>query len=342
MDDTSRHDKASFEVKAVEALRETVPVLKEGASLERSEIRELLIKTNINDKRDQNENCTNTWQDRPFAQLDAKMGLLAAGYLEMFDVSRKKIRARFVHGLEKLQFKLHLEAFLSQKGVKPTTEFMVRFVGTTASVLDDQSTIKVLPSGSESDSKPVGSTLWTYLRTTNKNQVHWSCKKAAFWPVRVVLEGPAPFSSDPDRPESSRSRRRSSSKSSRRSDCDLTDDDTKTKDAGEDPELELKRNTRRNSEHINHPKRAVIDFNEVDPSKPSTGPVSREPNADDDHESERGNVTTPSSPPTIGAAVRQLGAAVVSSIPSQITTAVQHQLQAIRGWTRKDYCSGIV
>lgn len=74
-------------------------------------------------------------------------GLKSAGYLELFEVSRKKIKSRFAHGLAKekvrvgslsltaslsniaLQFNVHLEAFLEQKQVKKRGEFMIRFVG---------------------------------------------------------------------------------------------------------------------------------------------------------------------------------------------------------------------
>lgn len=133
----------------------------------------------------------------PFDATGFKRGLVAAGYVEPLDTSRRKVKSRFVHALTKEKFKPYLDQFLDAKNVKARGEFMVRFVGlqdvhspfvhlyTTSIPLD------VLPVRvhAESFDDKDRFTLWTYLRTV-KGASHWSCKAKGFWPLRVVLEGP--------------------------------------------------------------------------------------------------------------------------------------------------------
>ncbi|KAM0792483.1 hypothetical protein ACM66B_005156 [Microbotryomycetes sp. NB124-2] len=341
MQEATHQDISPYEVKVKNAVAPRVTVRSREAPRERTEIRVLLAKDDSLAKAGGNEEELPTFpESRPFDDADAKLGLLSAGYLELFDVSRKKIKTRFVHGLEKLQFKVHLQAFLAQKIIKPTTEYMVRFVGKTdvhspfihiftSTLLEDSAALKVSPT----DTEGAGSTLWTYLRTSDTNQVHWSCKKTGFWPVRIVLEGPptltytAETASEHNSSFASRSRARSRDRS--RDGRDDNDDD----DAAESPEVELRRNTRQNSKHINHPKKKIIDFNELDSDKPEKEPITRSPN--DVSESPVQQIQTPSSPPTIGTAMRQLGAAVVNAIPPAVTHSVQQKFEALRGWTRR-------
>ncbi|ORY55346.1 hypothetical protein BCR35DRAFT_335641, partial [Leucosporidium creatinivorum] len=134
----------------------------------------------------------------PFDEPRFAGGLMAAGYLEMFDISRKKIKTRFSHGLGKENFKDHLTTFLDTKDLKSRGEYMIRFVGQqdvhspfvhiyTTTLLLDTSTVKTIPPTlGASDTL----TTWTHLRTIN-NASHWSAKKPKFWPLRVVLEGPS-------------------------------------------------------------------------------------------------------------------------------------------------------
>ncbi|KAK4053087.1 hypothetical protein OIV83_001822 [Microbotryomycetes sp. JL201] len=268
----------------------------------------------------------------PFDETEAKLALLSAGYLELFGTSMKQIKARFVHGLEKQKFKSHLQAFLALKTIKPTTEFMIRFIGKaevhspfihlfTATLIEDTATVKVSPT----EPSDAGNTLWTFLES-EQNKMHWSCKKSGFWPVKVVFEGPPSSSVDAgdglvgnSRKPSPRSRGRSRERSREQNEDD----------APESPEIELKRNTRQNSKHINHPKRKVIDFNELDSEKPEKEPVTRSAN----ELSEAAQAQK--SPPTIGSAMRQLGIAVANAIPPQVTSTVQQKLEAFRGWTRR-------
>lgn len=116
-----------------------------------------------------------------------------------------------------LQFKTHLDQFLVAKSVKPRGEHMIRFVGLqnvqspfihiyTTSLPLDILPIRVVggiplnaswerpfadsviqhPEELDGTDHP---TLWTYLRTI-KGASHWSCKAKGFWPCRVVLDGP--------------------------------------------------------------------------------------------------------------------------------------------------------
>lgn len=228
------------------------------------------------------------------------------------------------------------------KGLTARNDYMIRFVGTegqpknqtsdpvaneltlsvpdvhspfvhtfTTKILSDKETVRIAPSStSASSTKGDGTTLWTHLRTTG-NSAHWSCKKTSFWPLRVVLEGPS------------------------RAENVLFDEDEETRrpDA-RDTDSELKRNTRKNAEHINHPKRDVIDFN-----TPDEPPLQIECTRGtlrqrrEDLEEPGSETLAVQAAPTIGAAVRQLGIAMANSIPPQVSQAVQNQLQAIRGWT---------
>lgn len=221
-----------------------------------------------------------------------------------------------------MQFKTHLHAFLDEMGLTTRGEYMVRFVGTqsecrrprfesrplTLAFIDVHSPyihLFVTTSIAASDSKTVkivpeielcGSTLWTYLRSED-GASHWSCRRAKFWPVRVVLEGPA-LSSAATRPridtDVSRSRKQE----------DGSDDLAKRR------ELEL--NTQKNSEHVNHPKRKVVE-----PDPPAT--------------SEPSSPHTPHTP-TVLESVRQLGAAVVATIPPRVGETVHQQYVALRRW----------
>ncbi|BGP30202.1 hypothetical protein JCM10296v2_001954 [Rhodotorula toruloides] len=139
-------------------------------------------------------------EKNPFEEEAFVEGLRKAGYLEPLDVSRKAIKARFTHGLQKEEFKANLEAFLEQEELKALGEYMVRFKGTvaqswspyvslfTTSLPTSTSPCKVFP-----DSDTNGFSTWTPLPTSpeKRHTSEWACKARKFWPVRVVCEGPA-------------------------------------------------------------------------------------------------------------------------------------------------------
>ncbi|KAM0753600.1 hypothetical protein T439DRAFT_353386 [Meredithblackwellia eburnea MCA 4105] len=133
----------------------------------------------------------------PLESKGFQRGLMAAGYVEPLDLSRKKIKARFVHALSKEKFKDHLDQFLSTKDLKAKNEYMIRFIGQqnvhspfvhiyTTSLPQDLLPLTVHPEAFDNIDRP---SLWTHLRTI-KGASHWSCKEKGFWPLRVVLDGP--------------------------------------------------------------------------------------------------------------------------------------------------------
>ncbi|KAI5479636.1 hypothetical protein MNV49_003146 [Pseudohyphozyma bogoriensis] len=132
----------------------------------------------------------------PFDAPGFARGLQAAGYCEMLETSRKKIKTRFVHALNKENFKSHLHQFLKAKMLKARGEYMVRFVGQTdvhspyvhlytTSIPEDNLPIRIHPV--ESPDHVDHFSLWTHLHTI-KGASHWSCKaKGPFRFLTFVL-----------------------------------------------------------------------------------------------------------------------------------------------------------
>ncbi|GAA6052733.1 hypothetical protein JCM3770_003526 [Rhodotorula araucariae] len=136
----------------------------------------------------------------PFAAEGFMEGLRLAGYLQPIDTSRKTIKGRFNHGLQKEEFKNNLDVFLDTQQLKARGEYMIRFKGTSAdahspyvhlfvtSLPSSTSTFKGCPDSSSGADASL--TTWTNIPTTTPAVSEWAAKARKFWPVRVQLEGP--------------------------------------------------------------------------------------------------------------------------------------------------------
>ncbi|GAA5890397.1 hypothetical protein JCM6882_008823 [Rhodosporidiobolus microsporus] len=252
-------------------------------------------------------------------------GLRKAGYLSPIDTSRKAIKGRFVHGLEKEEFKAHLDVFLENKSLKPRGEYMVRFQGPAADVHSpfvhlfltalptDTSTSQLYADDAK---KPDISTTWTHLPQESLDESHWACKAKRFWPVRVILEGPKATDIVPGTApaEDDRRSRRRKRRDTFQREIDL-DEVAKKQEAEE--EKALKDNTHLNSLRPGEPPNLKLDTSSKKSSKKSRQPV----------EEEQEQVGSPSTP-TILASAKQLGQSIVATVQP----AVQHGIADLRNW----------
>lgn len=140
-----------------------------------------------------------------------------------------------------------------------------------------------------------GKTTWTHLHTTGTSS-HWSCRRTKFWPIRVVFEGPSTIASV--------------------SSTVPADRDAAARRA-------LERNTKSNAAYVNHPKRAVIEP-EAQPHQRSSA---RTPSGDGER------VERPRTP-TILESVKQLGTAIVESIPPNVSETIHNRYVALKDWTK--------
>ncbi|GAA5833335.1 hypothetical protein JCM11251_005208 [Rhodosporidiobolus azoricus] len=265
----------------------------------------------------------------PLESEGFREGLRKAGYLAPIDTSRKAIKGRFVHGLDKEEFKAHLDSFLDDKSLRSRGEYMVRFRGPTTDVHSpfvhlfltalpsDTTTVKLF-ADAPTVKKPGTSTTWTYLPQDNPDESHWACKAKSFWPVRVCFEGPKATDIVPgtvlDKKEDPRSRRRKRRDTFQR-EVDL-DEVAKKQEAEE--EQALKDNTHLNSLRLGEAPSLKLDTSERQSSS------SRKSRAPVEEEEQVGSPSTP----TILASAKQLGQSIVATVQP----AVQHGLEDFKKW----------
>ncbi|GAA5898039.1 hypothetical protein JCM5296_001462 [Sporobolomyces johnsonii] len=295
---------------------------------------------------------SNKDEDKPFDKPDFQRGLRWAGYLEPLDTSRKKIKQRFVHGLEKEDFTAHLDAFLEQKGIKKRGEWMIRFVGATdphspyvhlftTSLLTDTASLKVYAAdlGTTSSKDPDAFTQWTNLPSSSTGESEWACKAKQFWPLRCVLEGPketdsvpvgtaAPVEPTAAPIEDDQRRSRGSGRTRRDTFQDEIDLDVELEKRAALERAELETNTQRNALRPSESASVRVNPKETLLSVETTTTSSSR---------RRGGGEQDDAPatPTILESVRQLGQSVVSTLQptmQQLPGAVQSRLGELRGW----------
>ncbi|GAA5996369.1 uncharacterized protein JCM10292_007563 [Rhodotorula paludigena] len=289
------------------------------------------------------ENGASAGLDNPFEDAMFRKTLQLAGFLQPMDTSRKTIKGRFSHSLQKEHFKEGLNAFLEEQGLKPRGEYMIRFKGTpaephspfvhlfTTSLPASTATCKVYPEDVEG---PEAATVtWTFL-SAEQNTSEWAAKARKFWPVRVQLEGPTSvdFIPDTEQPDpstydgfSGASRRRKRRDSFHR-EIDL-DEEIRAREQAE--ALELRDNTQANSLRLSETASLKIttkgggssSLAETERSAAATaGPPAEE------------QLASPKSP-TILASVRQLGESIAHDPRVQsVTQTVTSGVQGLREW----------
>ncbi|BGP53902.1 hypothetical protein JCM8202v2_001474 [Rhodotorula sphaerocarpa] len=242
-----------------------------------------------------------------------------AGYLEPIDTSRKAIRARFAHGLEKFGFQGHLNAFLAEQGLTARGGYMIRFGGTPTEV--HSPFVHDFVSGSPAHKHKCQvadpsseSTTWTALSFRGNDGGSWSCKARRFWPVRVVLEGPTPTGVSGPWPGQEQPDARPKMRKRRDTFQREIDLEAETRRREQVEALELLSNTDRNAASGNAPALKV--------KIPA------------EEQSEQVEASSPSSP-SIYASVKQLGASVAANFGpavQQFPTAMQKSIGELREW----------
>ncbi|GAA6026929.1 hypothetical protein JCM8097_005971 [Rhodosporidiobolus ruineniae] len=279
--------------------------------------------------------------ENPLEQSGFREGLLLAGYVAPIDTSRKAIKGRFQHGLEKQEFKAHLDAFLEEKNLKPLGAYMIRFQGPTAeahspfvhlfttTLPSDTSTSQIFADGPDVQ-KPEISTTWTCLPAeSSAQQCTFACKAKRFWPVRVVLELSSGSSTaepaQPAPPVDDRSRRRKR-RDTFQSEVDLEDEIKKQE---EREAKELKVNTELNSLRPADLAQLKVDTS-AKPPPPSSPPSKRDRRKKErraEPEEQEDEVLSPLTP-TILESAKQLGQSIVATVQP----VVQTRLDGLKQW----------
>ncbi|BGP46167.1 hypothetical protein JCM10450v2_002007 [Rhodotorula kratochvilovae] len=274
----------------------------------------------------------------PFEAEAFVRGLRMAGYLQPIDTSRKTIKGRFSHGLQKEEFKDNLDVFLEMQELKARGEYMVRFKGTAAdahspyvhlfvtSLPASTSTVKAFPDSTTNADASL--TTWTHIPTTAPAVSEWAAKARKFWPVRVQLEGPTAVDVVPVEADAAvadpRSRRRVRRDTFQR-EVDL---DAEVKQREEAQAIELRDNTERNALRASEAAALTLDTSGRSSSRRKKAAASDDAPAQD---SEPGPAT-PTSPSVLDA-VKLLGESIAHDPRVQsLTETVTRSASGLREW----------